>query len=293
MPSCWRRPWTPLWSNDHSPPRRNPNTCVWTKGMTILQAVGLPPDTAIGSTSGTHRRGEAGRLWRQAVSGAPVGCGTDAGMALPSAVRSWSGTTRRQRTTSVCYSSACALLLVPATVASGHFEIVTKSSAPSTSILITSGAKLCSVQKSSSAICDLGLSTYLSVLLFIRFVRPLRALPATTCSVKRHRILLHVADHQLVWADVGDGVVGYVPSEDSGSYPVLARRRTPVPLGARARLTGREYSPTCAPTSMKRALPAHASMHPWQSHYCGGSRSLPSPERQSPAIAGRHRAHRC
>ena len=23
------------------PPRRNPNTCVWTKGMTILQAVGL------------------------------------------------------------------------------------------------------------------------------------------------------------------------------------------------------------------------------------------------------------
>ena len=59
------------WSN--GPPRRNPNTCVWTKGMTILQAVGLPPDTAIGSTSDAS--GEAGRLWRQAVSGAPVGCG--------------------------------------------------------------------------------------------------------------------------------------------------------------------------------------------------------------------------
>ena len=55
-PSCWRRPWTPLWSNDHSPPRRNPNTCVWTKGMTILQAVGLPPDTAIGSTSDASAR---------------------------------------------------------------------------------------------------------------------------------------------------------------------------------------------------------------------------------------------
>ena len=51
MPSCWRRPWTPLWWNDHSPLRRNPNTCVWTKGMTILQAVGLPPDTAIRRTS--------------------------------------------------------------------------------------------------------------------------------------------------------------------------------------------------------------------------------------------------
>ena len=37
-------------------PRRNPNTCVWTKGMTILQAVGLPPDTAIGSTSDASAR---------------------------------------------------------------------------------------------------------------------------------------------------------------------------------------------------------------------------------------------
>ena len=27
----------------------NLDTCVWTKAMTILQAVGLPPDTAIGS----------------------------------------------------------------------------------------------------------------------------------------------------------------------------------------------------------------------------------------------------
>ena len=28
MPSCWRRPWAPLWLNDRSPLRRNPNTCV-------------------------------------------------------------------------------------------------------------------------------------------------------------------------------------------------------------------------------------------------------------------------
>ena len=50
MPSCWRRPWTPLWSNDRSPPKRNPNTCVWTKGTTIPQVVGLLPDTAIKRT---------------------------------------------------------------------------------------------------------------------------------------------------------------------------------------------------------------------------------------------------
>ena len=56
MPSCfWRRPWTPLWSNDRSPPRMNPNTCAWTKAPqpydNLLQAVGLPPDTAIRRTS--------------------------------------------------------------------------------------------------------------------------------------------------------------------------------------------------------------------------------------------------
>ena len=65
MPSCWRRPWTPLWWNDHSPLRRNPNTCVWTKGMTILQAVGLPPDTAIRRTSDASVR----RSWTPLASG--------------------------------------------------------------------------------------------------------------------------------------------------------------------------------------------------------------------------------
>ena len=34
----------------------NLDTCVWTKGMTILQAVGLPADTAIGSTSDASAR---------------------------------------------------------------------------------------------------------------------------------------------------------------------------------------------------------------------------------------------
>ena len=95
---------TPLWSNDHSPPRRNPNTCVWTKGMTILQAVGLPPDTAIRSTSDASAR----RSWTPlATSGIRRAGGLWNGRwhGSPSAVRSWSGTTRRQRTTSVCYSS--------------------------------------------------------------------------------------------------------------------------------------------------------------------------------------------
>ena len=124
MPSCWRRPWTPLWSNDHSPPRRNPNTCVWTKGMTILQAVGLPPDTAIGSTSDASAR----RSWTPlATSGIrrAVGCGTDAGMALqvpcgPGPVRQEGSELPR------CVTARMCAPVVPATVASGHFEIVTK-----------------------------------------------------------------------------------------------------------------------------------------------------------------------
>ena len=33
------------------PTEVGPNTCVWTKAMTILQAVRLPPSTAIRSTS--------------------------------------------------------------------------------------------------------------------------------------------------------------------------------------------------------------------------------------------------
>ena len=59
--------------NDHSP--LNPNTCVWTKGMTILQAVALPPDTAIGSTSGGEEKLDAsgdkrpaGGLWNGSPS---------------------------------------------------------------------------------------------------------------------------------------------------------------------------------------------------------------------------------
>ena len=82
----------------------NPNTCVWTKGMTILQAVGLPPDTAIGRTSDASAR----RSWTPlATSGIRRAGGLWNGRwhGSPSAVRSWSGTTRRQRTTSVCYSS--------------------------------------------------------------------------------------------------------------------------------------------------------------------------------------------
>ena len=85
-------------------PRRNPNTCVWTKGMTILQAVGLPPDTAIGSTSDASAR----RSWTPLATSAirrAGGLWNGRWHGSPSAVRSWSGTTRRQRTTSVCYSS--------------------------------------------------------------------------------------------------------------------------------------------------------------------------------------------
>ena len=79
--------------------------------MTILQAVGLPPDTAIGSTSD-----------------APVGCGTDAGMALqvpcgPGPVRQEGSELPR------CVTARMCAPVVPATVASGHFEIVTKNRA--------------------------------------------------------------------------------------------------------------------------------------------------------------------
>ena len=97
-------PWTPLWWNDHSPLRRNPNTCVWTKGMTILQAVALPPDTAIGSTSDASVR----RSWTPlATSGIRRAGGLWNGRwhGSPSAVRSWSDTTRRSPTTLECYSS--------------------------------------------------------------------------------------------------------------------------------------------------------------------------------------------
>ena len=80
----------------------------------------LPPDTALGAHP-THRRGEAGRLWRQAVSGRAGRLWNGRWHGSPSAVRSWSGTTRKQRTTSVCYSSI-AEPVVPATVTSGHFE---------------------------------------------------------------------------------------------------------------------------------------------------------------------------
>ena len=108
MPSCWRRPWL----------RHCGRTSTAHRGGTPTPVSVVPkgidnPSLARGAAAGhgyrdahpTHRRGEAGRLWRQAVSGAPVGCGTDAGMALQVPCGSWSGTTRRQRTTSVCYSS--------------------------------------------------------------------------------------------------------------------------------------------------------------------------------------------
>ena len=72
----------------------------------------------------THRRGEAGRLWRQAVSGAPVGCGTDAGMALQ--VPCGHGPVRQEGSELPrCVTARMCAPVVPATVASGHFEIVT------------------------------------------------------------------------------------------------------------------------------------------------------------------------
>ena len=59
-------------------------------------------------------------LWRQAVSGAPVGCGTDAGMALqvpcgPGPVRQEGSELPR------CVTARMCAPVVPATVASGHF----------------------------------------------------------------------------------------------------------------------------------------------------------------------------
>ena len=104
MPSCWRRPWTPLWSNDRSPPRMNPNTCAWTKGMTILQAVGLPPDTAIRRTSDASVRRSWTPLARSGIRRAG-GLWNGRWHGSPSAVRFWFATTRRRRTTSECFSS--------------------------------------------------------------------------------------------------------------------------------------------------------------------------------------------
>ena len=75
-PSCWRRPWTP-----------SARTTTAHRGGTptpVSADKGYDNPSGRGAAAGhgyTHRRGEAGRLWR-AVSGAPVGCGTDAGMAL-------------------------------------------------------------------------------------------------------------------------------------------------------------------------------------------------------------------
>ncbi len=131
-PSCWRRSLeVPLWPNGHSPPRRNPNTCVWTKGMTILQAVGLPPDTAIGSTSDASGDGEAhdaseptsgirgslpGGLWNGRWHGS-------------SKCRAGPGPVRQEgsRTTSDVLQLACALLWFRLQWRTGHFEIVTKA----------------------------------------------------------------------------------------------------------------------------------------------------------------------
>ena len=73
----------------HTP--TNPNTCVWTKGMTILH-VALPPDTAIGSTSDADQHAHA--------------------YGSPSAVRYWCRP--RSVTARMCAP------VVPPTVASGR-----------------------------------------------------------------------------------------------------------------------------------------------------------------------------
>ena len=79
-------------------------------------------------TSARRTCWSAGRLWRQAVSGAPVGCRiiTDAGMALqvPPAAP---GQIVRQEGSELprCVTARMCAPVVPATVASGHFEIVT------------------------------------------------------------------------------------------------------------------------------------------------------------------------
>ena len=58
----------------------------------------------------THRRGEAGTPLATSGIRRAGGLWNGRWHGSPSAVRSWSGTTRRQRTTSVCYSSHVALL---------------------------------------------------------------------------------------------------------------------------------------------------------------------------------------
>ena len=86
------------------PTEEEPQHLCLDKGYDNPSAVGLPPDTAIGSTSDASAR----RSWTPlATSGIRRAGGLWNGRwhGSPSAVRSWSGTTRRQRTTSVCYSS--------------------------------------------------------------------------------------------------------------------------------------------------------------------------------------------
>ena len=85
--SCWRRPWTPLWSNDHSPPRRNPNTSILqgaAAGHGYRESVPSSEEKLDASGESGIRR--AGGLWNGLGMALQVPCET-----------------RRQRTT-VCYS---------------------------------------------------------------------------------------------------------------------------------------------------------------------------------------------
>ena len=79
--------------------------------------------TRLSATHPTHRRGEVGRFWAQAVSCAPVGCGTDSSMALQ--VPCGSGTLRQKGVELHRIATACVRTpVVPSPMATCHFEIV-------------------------------------------------------------------------------------------------------------------------------------------------------------------------
>ena len=81
--------------------------------------------TRLSATHPTHRRGEVGRFWAQAVSCAPVGCGTDSSMALQ--VPCGSGTLRQKGVELHRIATACVRTpVVPSPMATCHFEIVSK-----------------------------------------------------------------------------------------------------------------------------------------------------------------------
>ena len=80
--SCWRKRWSA--SSQCAPQimEATPPTCAWTRGTTIPPVVGPSRTMAMFRTSGALARKKAGARRSETLSGATVGGGTDAGLAV-------------------------------------------------------------------------------------------------------------------------------------------------------------------------------------------------------------------